>query len=163
MSAAGRRWPALALAALVAVACLWRFDRAGDQLAASLTLARVQGETQAMLATGRIYPQILRDWTGRLRAAREADPAEAALPLAEGSLHLLARRPEAAAKAYRDALALEPRPETWLNLARAQQALGDAEGAAESYRKALLLAPHLRDEIPEEVRRAVRRARSRGT
>jgi tetratricopeptide (TPR) repeat protein len=151
-----RRRSAVLPAVVLAAVCLWRFQDARDQLRASLELGRVQGETQAMLAAGRVYPQRLRRSVDRLRDARELAPAEAALPLAEGSLHLLGRHPRAAVKAYEDALALEPRPETWLNLGRAQLAAGDREDAVESFRKAATLNPHFRRQIPPDVRAEMR-------
>lgn len=157
MSETARSRPALALTILLVLVGVWRFDQARDQLGASFTVARVQAEAQAMLATGRVYPHMVRAWVEQLRAARAANPAEVALPLAEGSLHLLARHPEAAAGAYEDALALEPRPEIWLNLGRVQLAGGDREAARESFRRALVLAPHLSDEVPPDVRREIRR------
>ena len=85
------------------------------------------------------------------RAQREA-PADSRLLLAEGSQYLLLGRAEEAAATYQRALAVEARPEIYLNLGRAQLALGDRQAAAASFHAALTLAPMMRSEVPRELR-----------
>ena len=68
--------------------------------------------------------------------------------LRRGSLHLLLGNPHEAAAAYREALALEPRPEVHLNLARALLASGDVEAARRHFALAVRLDPALASQVP---------------
>ena len=83
-----------------------------------------------------------------LRRAGELDPAEIAIVVGRGSQYLLLRRPDAAIGAYRQALTLEPRPEIYLNLGRAQQMAGRNEEAQASFDEAVRLDPHLAPQVP---------------
>ena len=92
-----------------------------------------------------------------LQNAERLAPADSRLALARGSQFLLLDRPREAAAAYREALAVEARPEIYLNLGRALAAAGDRQAAAESFHRAETLAPWLSSRVPAELRRRSRR------
>lgn len=156
----GRRlaWPVLALALAALAAQTWR---ARDLLEASRVLRQVELVSVQAAASGRPAAPVYWANLKLLLNAERLRPADARLPLARGSQYLLLGRPEPAAAAYRQALALQPRPEIYLNLGRAQFGAGDREGAAESFRRALVLDPYLREQVPAELR-PPRRRRGRG-
>lgn len=83
-----------------------------------------------------------------LRRAGELDPAEIAIVVGRGSQYLLLRRADAAIGAYRQALALEPRPEIYLNLGRAQRLAGRDDEARASFATAVRLDPNLASQAP---------------
>lgn len=142
-------WPLLAvlLAALLA-----QGHRFGDRLTASSTLR--QAELLSLQATrmGEQGRGLLRLNLQALRRARQRDGAEVGIPMAMGSIHRLLGNPQAAADAYREALALEPRPEIYLNLGLAQSEAGDLDAARASFAKAVALSPTLRREVPRALR-----------
>jgi tetratricopeptide (TPR) repeat protein len=80
--------------------------------------------------------------------AGSRDPLEIGVPIARGSQYLLLRRPDEAIAAYREAAALEPRPEIDLNLGRALWMKGDKEAARQALQRAVRLNPALRAEVP---------------
>ena len=84
------------------------------------------------------------------------DPAEVASRMALGSEHFLLSDFPAARAAYEDALALEPRPEIYLNLGKSYYAAGDPEASKVPFARALKLDPALAREVPEDVRREIR-------
>jgi Flp pilus assembly protein TadD len=83
-----------------------------------------------------------------LDRAAQLDPLEIGIPIARGSQYLLLRRADEAIAAYRDAAALEPRPEIDLNLGRALWMRGDKETARKVLQRAVQLNPALRAEVP---------------
>jgi tetratricopeptide (TPR) repeat protein len=121
-------------------------------------------ETQAsrMAAQGLPQRQLLeRNLSGLLRA-QKASPDDARLPHAIGSYYLLLGQLANAETWYRRAIALEPRAETYLNLARVVEQRDRRDEAAELYRQAVLLTPQLEREVPAWAAGAVRRARDGG-
>lgn len=141
----------LGLALLAAL--VFQVDRARDRLRAQTVLKTIQVVSGQMLASGRVVPRLLWRHVRLLEQAERWDPSEAALPLARGSQYLLLDRPDEAVEAYTRALALEPRPETHLNLGRAHARRGDDAAAREHFRTAIRLAPPLRRQVPREYRR----------
>lgn len=141
-----------ALSAALALAALWQIDRGVERARASRLLSRVEALSLQALLTGQaprpLMAQNLRD----LGRAAELDPLEPGIPLARGSLYLLLGRPHEAWRAYERALEVEPRPEIYLNLGRAQALAGDHEAARESFRRAELLDWHLGEQIPPQLR-----------
>ena len=97
-----------------------------------------------------------------LEQARVMDPSLVDILVARGSQYLLLRRPHAAIRAYEEALRLEPRPETYLNLGRAQLMAGQAEPALASFSTAVTSAPNLLPEVPSRLRDRLP-SRPRGT
>lgn len=152
------RWVAWGLVALLAAALALQSVHARDLLRANRILNAVEQTTVHMASAGRVPNTLL--WAN-LRLIREAEtlaPADARLPLAAGGQYLLLRRPGEAVEQYRRSLRLENRPETWLNLGRAQWAAGERGAAVESWVTAVRLHPRFRSEIPDEARREVLRA-----
>ncbi len=144
------RAAAVLLAALLALALAGQAVRAGRRLEANRILHQV--EQVSLLAAGKAPAALFWTHARMLERARGLDPADSRIPLALGSQYLLLGRPEEAAAAYREALAVAPRPEIYLNLGRAQAVLGDLDGARESFRRAVVLDPGQRPLVPRELR-----------
>jgi Flp pilus assembly protein TadD len=83
-----------------------------------------------------------------LRAAAAMDPADVRVPLARGSVLLLLGRLDEAISSYRQALALEPRPEIHLNLGRALVAAGRRDEAERHFALVREIDPRLARSIP---------------
>lgn len=137
--------PALAMSLFI------QWHRGTDRIQASILLREVEARTMHAAAAGALSEAMLRGHLQALRRARELDPSQEGILTARGSHYLLLGRPEAAAEAYREALALEPRPETYLNLGRALSAMGRTEEASEMFRVAIELSPRLRGELPDPL------------
>jgi len=156
----GSRLVAWLLVLLLAAALAAYTARARGLLRASRVQNTVERVTETLAARGPVPNTVL--WT-HLRLLREAEalaPAQAGLPLAAGSQYLLLGRPADAVVQYRRALALEPRPEAWLNLGRAQWVLGERQEAVASLLRAVRLDRRLLRQVPQPAREPVRRALS---
>jgi tetratricopeptide (TPR) repeat protein len=142
------------VAALLAAALAGQLQRSRDLLEARRVLRQVEQISVVAATSGRPAAALAPLYwvhVELLRRAEGLDPADARLPLARGSQYLLLGRAEEAVAAYREALAIEPRPEIYLNLGRAQLGAGDREAARESFRRALALDPFLRQDVPPEM------------
>ena len=117
--------------------------RARDRLLANRIVRQVELVTIAAARAGALSPRLVAVNLAALRRAAALDPAEVAIPMARGGQFLLLRRPHAALEAYGEALALEPRPEIYLNLARAHRAAGDAARAQQALERVSRLDPYL--------------------
>ncbi len=142
---------AAVLAVLLGLGLVLQTRRAADRIRASAELQRVETVSMQAARMGPAGASLLRANLELLHRAAERDPQEVGIPLAIGSMHLLLRAPQAARDWYEKALALEARPEIYLNLGRAQAALGDP-AARDSFEKALKLDPHLAAQVPEAFR-----------
>lgn len=139
----------LGLALVLVAALVGQTVRTLDRLAASTALRGAEVRTLAAVRrSGPAAGTQLRVELARLEEARRRDPGEVGIPLAIGSLYLLLGSNEQAVAAYEEALALEPRPEIYLNLGRAQLAAGRPDEARESFALAVELQPLLKDEVP---------------
>jgi O-antigen ligase/Tfp pilus assembly protein PilF len=147
-----RRFAAGLIFLLLTGSLVLQTRRTLDRLEADRTLWRVEVITQQMAASGRVNATLLWQQIRELEEASRLDPAEAGHHLARGSQYLLLGRPEEAIEAYREALGLEPRPETYLNLGRAQNLAQQPQAAENSFRTAVKLDPYLRGQVPEEYR-----------
>ncbi|HEX5758990.1 MAG TPA: hypothetical protein VF121_07320, partial [Thermoanaerobaculia bacterium] len=118
-------------------------DRLRDRLLANRILRQVELMTIAGSRAGGLSPALVAANLAALRRAAELDPTEVGIPLARGGQYLLLRRPEAALEAYREALAIEPRPEIFLNQARAYHLAGDTARSREALERTHRLDPML--------------------
>ena len=112
----------------------------------------VEGRTLAMIQSGKLQRPLIVSHIAALQDAKRYDPAEVASRMALGSEHFLLSDFVAARAAYEDALALEPRPEILLNLAKSYYAAGDPEPSKPYFARAAKLDPALAREVPKEVR-----------
>ncbi len=119
-----------------------------SRLGASRALDQVELRSKAALAAGRASRILFAENLQVLRRAAELDPLEPGVPIARGAQHLLLGSAEAAEEAYLDALRLEPRPEIYLNLGRAQLLAGTPDAARKSFGTAVTLDPNLGQFIP---------------
>jgi tetratricopeptide (TPR) repeat protein len=142
----GRTLAAL-LTLLLALALVGQAFRWRDRMAASRLLANVEALTLAV-ASGQLPPQALASNLETLRRAATLDPIEVGIPIARGSQYYLLGRSEPAEQAYLEALSLEPRPEAYLDLGRAQWLAGRQDEAARNFGLALRLEPNLARELP---------------
>ncbi len=136
------------VASLAALALLGQTFRAERRIAASQLLGTVEALSYAAATTGRAPAGLLSANLEALDRAARLDPVEVEILVARGGQFLLFGRPEAALDPYGRALALEPHPEVYLDLARAHLALGDAEQARANLDLALRLSPWLRPQAP---------------
>ena len=138
-------WP---LAALLVAGLALQTSRALDLLRASRIRQAVETVTRIAVTSGRAAPELLWGHVRLLDRAAALDPTSAGVLQAQGVQYLLLGRLDEAETALRRALALEPRPETWLNLGRVLWAGGRRGEAREAFDKAVRLDPRLRREIP---------------
>jgi tetratricopeptide (TPR) repeat protein len=140
-------WPVLALLAvgLVGQTARWR-----DRVTASRLLREVEALTMAAMSTRQLSEPLLFRNLEALRIAASKDPVEVGIPIARGTQFLLLRRNDAAIRAYEEAVALEPRPEGYLNLGRAQWYAGRRDEARLNFERAVRLDPRVAGEVPQE-------------
>lgn len=146
-----RLLPALG-AAVAALALFAHTERAADRLEASQRLRVVTAVSREMERTGQVPREVVAANLRLLREAGRLDPALVGVPVAVGGQYMLLERYDSAIAVYREALELEPRPETYLNLGNALLASGREAEAREAYRKAVRLAPRLRALVPAGMR-----------
>lgn len=139
------------------VAFAFQIDRARDRLEANRALATVEARTTAAASGERIPVAVIAENLRLLREAREQNPADGRIPLAQGGLYLIRDRCEPAVPIYREALELEPRPEIYLNLGRCLLRLDRRTEAEEAFLNAVTLHSPLLKEVPVEVRDTIRR------
>ena len=142
----GGRVLAWAAVALVALALAGQWVRTDRRLEAARILRQV--EQISVAVAGRVPPTLYWANLKLLERARRLDPADSRIPLAAGGQYLLLGRTGEAIEAYREALAVAPRAEIYLNLGRAQAIAGDVEAARESFRRAVLLDRRLLPAVP---------------
>ena len=147
----GRAAAAL-LVTLLALALAGQTMRWRHRAMASRLLRQVELVSDAAYRYGQAPPQLMMENLEALRRAAPFDPAEVGIPIARGTQYLFLARPEAALRAYEEALALEPRPEGYLSLGRAQWLAGRREEARRSFELAVRLDPTLANQIPLTAR-----------
>ena len=141
-------------------ALLWyQTRRLYNRIRASVILYQVEGATLLTTRSGPPASSILERNLYLLDSAGAMDPGLVGIPVARGSQYLLLRRPHAAIRAYEEALKLEPRPETYLNLGRALLMANQAESALDSFDKAVTAAPRLSRDVPSQLRDQLRPTR----
>ena len=150
---APRRSPlAWVAVALLVLALLAQTGRLRDRLIAGRILRQVELISMAMIAQAEMPRRLLSTNLEMLRRAAALDPTQVGIPIARGTQYLLLGNGSSAAAAYRDALKLEPRPETHLNLGRALAMAGRMEEAREQFRIALRLDPNMAPVVPPGLR-----------
>ena len=135
--------PAALLGLALAVALGGQTVRLRDRLLANRLLRQVQGLTVAAANAGRLSSGLVAANLAALRRAAELDPTDVQILTTRASQFMLLERPQAALAAYQEALALEPRPEIYLNIARAYLAAGDMPRAQATFERARRLDPQL--------------------
>lgn len=142
-------WPLLAVLVLglAGQTLRWRY-----RLTASRVLREVEVLTMASMTSGRISPQLVAANLQALRRAAPLDPVEVGIPIARGTQYWILGRNDEAARSYAQALALEPRPEGYLNLGRAQWRAGRRDEARRNFETAVRLDPRLADVVTTEAR-----------
>jgi tetratricopeptide (TPR) repeat protein len=135
-------------------ALAWQSRRAHDRLEAGRLLAQVEARTVAAVQARHAPSTMFAQHLAWLDQAARLDPLEIGVPIARGTQFLLLRRPDEALAAYREAAALEPRPEIDLNIGRALLMRGSTEEARRAFARAVSLNPQLRTEVPPEGRPA---------
>lgn len=147
MTVTGRQlFPLVAFA--IAAAIVGQTLRARDRVEAGRLLAQVEARTMAAVQARRAPSTMFSENLSWLDRAAHLDPLEIGIPIARGSQYLLLRRADEAIAAYREAAALEPRPEIDLNLGRALWMRGDKDAARKVLERAVRLNPALRAEVP---------------
>ena len=139
---------AVVLAVLLGLALGAQTLRWRDRAVASRLLREVELLSLSAASSGQVPPQLIAANLAALRRAAPLAPAEVGIPIARGAQYLFLDRPEPAERSYLEALALEPRPEGYLNLGRAQWLAGRREDAARSFGLAVRLDPLLARELP---------------
>jgi tetratricopeptide (TPR) repeat protein len=143
---------AILLTLLLFLATLGQTVRWRHRATASRLLRQVELISMAAASAGQAPPQLMLRNLEALRQAAPLNPAEVGIPIARGTQYLFLARPEAALRSYEEALALEPRPEGYLNLGRAQWLAGRREEARHSFELAARLDPSLASQIPLAAR-----------
>ncbi len=115
----------------------------------------VERRTLAMLRSGELDKIKLRGHLGALADARRLDPAEVAVPVLQGSQHLMLGEAEPARRAYYAANQLEPRPEILVNLGKVNYSIGAQKRAVTHFAQAVLLDPRLIKEVPPALEATV--------
>jgi tetratricopeptide (TPR) repeat protein len=140
-------WPVIALLALALAGQTVRWR---DRVTASRLLREAEALTMAAMSTRQLSEPLLFRNLEALRTAAAKDPVEVGIPIARGTQFLLLRRNDAAIRAYEEAVALEPRPEGYLNLGRAQWYAGRRDEARLNFERAVRLDPRVAGEVPQE-------------
>jgi tetratricopeptide (TPR) repeat protein len=142
-------WP---LVAVLALGCAAQMVRWRSRMEAGRLLAHVEALSLAVAQQGKAPRRLLQVNLDMLRRAAALDPVEVGVPIARGSQHLLFGSPEAAIEPYRAAAALEPRPEIYLNLGRAEWLAHRPEDARRDFALAFRLDPRLAEAVPPQMR-----------
>lgn len=117
-----------------------------DRLQASRVLRTTSRTARLAQARGRLSRSLLQANLRALRRAAELDPLAVGIPMTAGSHYLLLGNHAAALEWYQRAMALEPKPNLHLNLARALLMAGRREEAAGHLAAAVALDPSLQRE-----------------
>lgn len=139
-----RGWLVGLLLAVVLIAVLGEeLVRGAELLRVYRTLNTIEQVASQMIESDRLEPRLIRIHVKQLREIAPLAPGEFGIPLAIGSHYLLMGDGAEAVIWYERALAVEPRPEIYLNLGRALRLTGDEAGGRENQDKARRLSPHL--------------------
>ena len=140
------------LAAWISICLVMQTVRWRDRMEASRVLRQVEILSMAAATRGEAPPQLMSTNLEALRRIEGKDPVEVGIPIAQGTQYLFLTRFDRAAEAYQEALELEPRPEGYLNLGRAQWFAGRRDEARVSFATAVRLDPRLASQVPRDAR-----------
>ncbi|HSF43179.1 MAG TPA: hypothetical protein VLT87_25490 [Thermoanaerobaculia bacterium] len=140
---------ALPLVAVLALALVGQTLRWRHRMEASRGLRQVELVSMAAAVRGEAPPQLMSTNLEVLRRIAPLDPVEVGIPIARGTQYLFLTRFDRAADSYQEAVALEPRPEGYLNLGRAQWFAGRRDEARLSFATAVRLDPRLESQVPK--------------
>ncbi len=146
------------LCPLLVAALVLETGRARRLWRASRIAAVVKSVTITASDRGRLSRQLLQHNLDLLRITEPLSPVEVALPIARGALYLLLDRPQAAVRAYHEALEIEPRGEIYAHLGRAHLKLGNRDAAVEAFRAAIVLDHTQRRKVRGYVPGSIRQA-----
>ncbi len=142
------------LCPLLVAALVYELGRARRLYSGNLTAAIVKDVTIAASQQGRLSPQLMMHNLELLRAHEPLAPTQVALPISRGGLYLLLDRPQAAIRAYEQALKLEHRGEIFAHLGRAYLKLGNRQAAEDAFHTAIVLdhtqRKRIRGFVPKE-------------
>lgn len=142
-------WP---LAIVLVLALLGQTLRWRNRLLGSRLLREVDVRSTAALSVGRASPQLMADNLEALRKAAPLVPADMRIALARGTQYLFLTNLTAAVASYEEALALDPRPQGYLFLGRAQWLAGKQDEARRNFAVAVRLDSRLANQIPLAAR-----------
>jgi len=135
------------LAGLLVATLAATLERGRDRLLASRIVWQTHRQVQAV-AAGQLRPRRLVGAVAALRQAERLAPASIDVLAEKGGVQMLLGRLDAAARVYREALALEPRPEHHLNLGRILWQQGRRDEAGRHLGAAVALDPQLKRHLP---------------
>lgn len=124
--------------------------RALNLLIASGSLNQLEGRTQQIASFGSRGRPILQQNLQILKKIEKMNPSDVGIEVARAGQYLVMGRNSEAIVSYKKALEFEPRPEIYLNLARAYLAEGDEEAARENFVEAIRLDTRLIRHTPGE-------------
>ena len=139
---------------LLALGLVAQTVRLRDRLQAGRLLRQVELFSMAALARRELPRGLIPVNLRLLRQAEALDPTLVGVPIARGTQYLISGNGSVAVHAYREALALEPRPEVYLNLGRALLDAGEPEEARRQFDLAVRLDPLLAPLVPPDFRNA---------
>jgi O-antigen ligase len=129
-----------------------RFLDARDRIIAS-RLVKAAQVTTLRAAAAHAPPAVYQRNLNVLAEAERRVPGDLAILMTQAAQHLLLGQPQAATRIYRRVLAIEPRPEAYLNLGRAQTMEGLVPEARASLRMAIRLDSQLAVEAEKDLAR----------
>jgi O-antigen ligase len=140
------------LGVVLAAALLAQSGRWHDRMLASRVLRQVEALSQAAVAYGQAPVRLMEDNLRKLDQAAPLDPVSVDLVNWRGTQYLFLAQPENAIRVYREALALEPRAEIYLNLGRAEWLFSRRDDARRSFATAIRLDWRLANQLPQGAR-----------
>jgi len=138
----------IALALILAVALVARFEAARRLLEARQLLRSVELRTEQLISAGKFDARQVSAHLAALEDAARRNPSDVAIRIARGNQYLLLGSYPAAIDAYREAQELERRPETHLNLGQTLARSGCSAEAENEWSWAVRLDPTLRTKLP---------------
>ena len=144
------RRSSLALAVILAILSVLQGVRARDLIVASGSLKQLEGRTQQLANFGSRGRPLLQQNLQILAKLEKLNPSDVGIEVARAGQYLIMGRNSEAIVCYKKALEFEPRPEIYLNLARAYMAENDEKAAKENFVEAIRLDTRLIRHTPDK-------------